>query len=90
MQVVINFLITVKTSNTFQYLPIPNLQWLLQKADKKETSGMIYYEIFLKKPPVVVSNSQHFSLVDRNIKFQLGLQIKIPVNYNPQITGRQK
>ena len=35
MQVVINFVITVKPSITFQYLPIPNLQWLLQIADKK-------------------------------------------------------
>ena len=26
IQVVINFVITVKPSNTFQYLPIPNLQ----------------------------------------------------------------
>ena len=50
MQVVINFVITVKSSNTFQYLPIPNLQWLLQIADKKQKRGMIYYEIFLKKP----------------------------------------
>ena len=49
MQVIINFVITVKPSNTFQYLPIPNLQWLLQIADKKQKSGIIYYEIFLKK-----------------------------------------
>ena len=80
MQVVIKFAITVKPSNAFEYLPIPNLQWLLQIADKKE-SGMIYYEIFLKKPSV--SNSQHFSLADRNIKLQLGFQIKLP-------TGRKK
>ena len=72
MQVVINFVITVKLSNTFQHLPVPNLQWLLQIAGKKQTSGMIYYDIFLKNPPEVVSNSQHFSLVDRNTKFQLG------------------
>ena len=51
MQVVIDFVITVKPSNTFIYLPIPNLQWILQIADKKQTSGMIYYQIFLKKPP---------------------------------------
>ena len=50
MQVVINFVITVKSSSTFQYLPIPHLQWHLQIADKKQTNGMIYYEIFLKKP----------------------------------------
>ena len=50
MQVVINFVIAVKPSNTFQYLPIPNLQWHFQIADKKQTSGMIYYEIFLEKP----------------------------------------
>ena len=50
MQVVINFIITVKPSNTFQYIPIPNLQWLLQIAEKKQTNRMIYYEIFLKKP----------------------------------------
>ena len=50
MQVIINFVITVKPSNTFQYLPILNHQRLLQIADKKKTSGMIYYEIFLKKP----------------------------------------
>ena len=50
MQVIINFVITVKPSNTFQYLPIPNLQWQLQIADKKQTTRMIYYEIFLKKP----------------------------------------
>ena len=49
MQLVLNFLITVKPSNTFQYLPIPNIQWLLQIADKKQISGTIYYEIFLKK-----------------------------------------
>ena len=40
---------------TFQYLPIPNLQWLLEIADKKQASGMIYYEIFLKK----LSGSSH-------------------------------
>ena len=50
MQVVINFVVTVKPSNTFQYLLIPNLQWLLQIEDKKQTSGMICYAIFLKKP----------------------------------------
>ena len=50
MQVIINFVITVKPSNTFQYLPIPNLQWHLQIADKKQMTGMIYYKIFLKKP----------------------------------------
>ena len=50
MQVIINFVITVKHSNIFQYLPIPNLQWHLQIADKKQTIGMIYYEIFLEKP----------------------------------------
>ena len=49
MQLVLNFLITVKPSNTFQYLPIPNLQWLLQIADKNQLSGTIYDEIFLKK-----------------------------------------
>ena len=37
-------------SETFQYLPISNHQWHLQIADKKQTSRMIYYEIFLKKP----------------------------------------
>ena len=51
MQVVINFVITVKSSNNFQYLPIPNLPWLLQIAGKMQTRGMIYYKIFLKKPP---------------------------------------
>ena len=51
MQVVINFVITVKPFNTLQYLPIPNLQGHFQIADKKQPSGMIYYEIFLKKPP---------------------------------------
>ena len=51
MQVVINFVITVKPFNTLQYLPIPNLQGQFQIADKKQPSGMIYYEIFLKKPP---------------------------------------
>ena len=50
MQVVINFVIAVKPSNTFQYLPIPNLQRHLQITDKKQTSGMIYYKVFLKKP----------------------------------------
>ena len=50
MQAVINFVITMKPSNTYQYLPIPNLLWHLQAADKKQTSDMIYYEIFLKKP----------------------------------------
>ena len=37
MQVVINFVITVKPSNTFRYLLIQNLQSLLQIADKKQT-----------------------------------------------------
>ena len=50
MQVVINFVITVKPFNTFRYFLIPSLQSLLQIADKKQTSRMIYYEIFLKKP----------------------------------------
>ena len=50
MLVVINFVITVKPSNTFQYILIPNLQWHLQIVDQKQTRGMIYYEVFLKKP----------------------------------------
>ena len=90
MQVVINFVITVKPSNTFRYLLIQNLQSLLQIADKKQTVEWFIMRSFWKNLPEVVSTSQHFSLADRKIKFQLGLQIKLPVNYNPETTGRQK
>ena len=43
-----------------------------------------------KNLPEEVSNRQDFSLADRKIKFQFGLQIVLPVNCSPQITGRQK
>ena len=36
MQVVINFVIAVKPSNTFQYLPIPNLQNAKYKIKTKD------------------------------------------------------
>ena len=88
MQVVIDFVITVKPSSAFIYITIPNLQWLLQIADKNRQVEWFIIRSFWKNLMEVVSNSQH--LADRNIKFQLGLQIKFLVNYNPQITGRQK
>ena len=85
MQVVINFVITVKPSITFQF------QTFSESSKQRRKNRQVEWFImrsFWKNLPEVVSNSRHFSLADRNIKLQLGLHIKLPVNYNRQITGR--
>ena len=58
MLILISLVIIVKRPNTGQ----------LEIADKNQTTGMVYYEILMKKP---VSNSKHFSLADKKIKLQL-------------------